>query len=179
LSALASDPKEGVVRRMHDDLGADIGPAIGRFSITNGWPSRSENHFPMRRAVVSASPPEGAPTMTRAGRDGEVWAHAKRDKSGKASANVSFWPAAELRRAGPNVRSQSKSGNHLLPQSFTAHDPGRAKTFFLSQETARNGLRSMWTRTVLSMFLLLGAWGQSSRNLGPCRATGTATRRAQ
>ena len=33
--------------------------------------------------------------------------------------------------------------------------------------------------TVLSMFLLLGAWSQSSRNLGPCRATGTATRRAQ
>jgi hypothetical protein len=42
--------------------------------------------------------------------------------SPRRSAPLRLWPAAELRTAGPNVRSQSRSGNHLLPLSFTAFD---------------------------------------------------------
>ena len=45
-------------------------PAPGRFSTMNCWPSRSESHWPIRRATMSAPPPAGKPTMMRTGRDG-------------------------------------------------------------------------------------------------------------
>src|SRR5213592_1808426 len=37
--------------------------APGRFSMTNGWPSRSESHWPIRRAMMSLPSPAGKPTM--------------------------------------------------------------------------------------------------------------------
>jgi hypothetical protein len=40
---------------------------------------------------------------------------------------------------------------------MSPHGPGRAKTFFLSQETARNGWRSTSTRP-FEHVLLFGAW---------------------
>src|SRR5262245_51778755 len=44
--------------------------APGRLSMTNGWPSRSDGHWPMRRAMISAAPPAAKPTTMRTGRDG-------------------------------------------------------------------------------------------------------------
>src|SRR5215467_15346108 len=38
---------------------AQLAPPPGRFSMTNGWPRRSDSHCPIRRAMVSA-PPAGA-----------------------------------------------------------------------------------------------------------------------
>jgi len=38
-------------------LAAMFVAAPGRFSITKGWPSRSENHWPIRRATMSLPPP--------------------------------------------------------------------------------------------------------------------------
>jgi hypothetical protein len=34
-------------------------PAPGRFSITNCWASRSDSHWPIRRAMMSLPPPGG------------------------------------------------------------------------------------------------------------------------
>ena len=45
-------------------------PAPGRFSMTSCWPSRSDNHCPMSRAVMSVPPPGGNPTTKRTGRVG-------------------------------------------------------------------------------------------------------------
>jgi hypothetical protein len=45
-------------------------PAPGLFSITTGWPSRSDSHFPMMRETMSAPPPGGNPTTQRSGCDG-------------------------------------------------------------------------------------------------------------
>src|SRR5262249_49872708 len=41
------------------DWGAiwDLPP--GRFSMTTGWPSRSDSHWPIRRATISNPPPGG------------------------------------------------------------------------------------------------------------------------
>ena len=45
-------------------------PAPGLFSITNGWPNRSESHCPMMRATGSDAPPGTKPTTQRTGRVG-------------------------------------------------------------------------------------------------------------
>ena len=48
-------------------------PAVsgdGRFSITNGWPRRSDNHWPISRALVSSGPPAAKPTSKCTGRVG-------------------------------------------------------------------------------------------------------------
>src|ERR1700730_8055516 len=45
-------------------------PAPGRFSITNGWPRRSDSHCPISRATMSYPPPAAKPTMMCTGRDG-------------------------------------------------------------------------------------------------------------
>ena len=44
--------------------------APGRFSMTNGWPSRSDSHWPIRRAAMSAGPPAAKGATTRTGRVG-------------------------------------------------------------------------------------------------------------
>jgi hypothetical protein len=38
-----------------------------RFSTTNDWPSRSDSHCPIRRAIMSPMLPAGNPTMMRTG----------------------------------------------------------------------------------------------------------------
>jgi putative ABC transport system substrate-binding protein len=48
--------------------------APGRFSTTNGWLNRSDNHWPIMRATMSAVPPAGKPTIIRTGRDGQACA---------------------------------------------------------------------------------------------------------
>jgi hypothetical protein len=45
-------------------------PAPGLFSITTGWPSRSDSFWPTIRATVSVGPPGGCGTTTRMGRFG-------------------------------------------------------------------------------------------------------------
>ena len=45
-------------------------PAPGRFSMMNCWPSRSDSHCPIRRAMMSVAPAGGKPTMMRTGRAG-------------------------------------------------------------------------------------------------------------
>jgi hypothetical protein len=45
-------------------------PAPGRLSMINGWPSRSDSHRPIRRAMMSIWPPGGKPTTKRTGRVG-------------------------------------------------------------------------------------------------------------
>jgi hypothetical protein len=45
-------------------------PPPGRFSMTNGWPSRSDSHCPIRRATMSVAPPGASGTITRTGRVG-------------------------------------------------------------------------------------------------------------
>jgi hypothetical protein len=44
--------------------------APGRLSMMKGWPSRSDSHWPMRRALRSFGPPGAKPTTMRTGRDG-------------------------------------------------------------------------------------------------------------
>src|SRR5262249_34725 len=44
--------------------------APGRFSMTNCWPSRSDSHCPIKRAMMSVPPAGANPTMMRTGRDG-------------------------------------------------------------------------------------------------------------
>jgi len=56
--------------RFRDHLGGDIGTRAWPFSMTNGWPRRSDSHWPSRRAVMSAAPPGGNPTMMRTGHVG-------------------------------------------------------------------------------------------------------------
>src|SRR5882672_4106699 len=62
--------------------------APGRFSMMNGWPSRSESHWPMRRAVMSDAPPAAKPTMMRTGRVGYSCAHAGVQIAGAAIATA-------------------------------------------------------------------------------------------
>jgi hypothetical protein len=45
-------------------------PPPGRFSMMNGWPSRSESHCPISRAWMSGEPPAACATMMRTGLDG-------------------------------------------------------------------------------------------------------------
>ena len=54
----------------HDRLGADLLPAPGRFSMTNGWPSRSDKPLTdqARDDVVAAA--GGKRNDQRTGRDG-------------------------------------------------------------------------------------------------------------
>jgi hypothetical protein len=42
----------------------------GRFSITNGWPSRFDSHCAITRAAISVVPPGETATKTRTGRAG-------------------------------------------------------------------------------------------------------------
>src|SRR5262245_51878808 len=44
--------------------------APGRLSMMNCWPSRSDSHWPMRRALMSFCPPGAKPTTMRTGRVG-------------------------------------------------------------------------------------------------------------
>ncbi len=45
-------------------------PAPGRFSTTNGRPSRSDSHCASSRQTTSVEPPGVNPTTMRTGRDG-------------------------------------------------------------------------------------------------------------
>src|SRR5262249_60816233 len=45
-------------------------PAPGRFSMMNGWPSRADKYWPIKRAIMSLPPPAGKPTTMRTGRVG-------------------------------------------------------------------------------------------------------------
>jgi hypothetical protein len=45
-------------------------PPPGRFSTTNGWPSRSDSHWPIMRATMSVVPPAEVATMMRTGCEG-------------------------------------------------------------------------------------------------------------
>jgi hypothetical protein len=45
-------------------------PAPGRFSMTNGCPSRPDNCWPTMRAMISKAPPGATGTMMRTGRVG-------------------------------------------------------------------------------------------------------------
>src|SRR5262245_66333065 len=54
-----------------DRLGAEIGAAPGLFSTMNGWPSRSDSHWPITRATMSVAPPGASGTMRRTGRRAE------------------------------------------------------------------------------------------------------------
>src|SRR5262249_43829367 len=54
----------------HDGLGVDVAAAPGRFSMMNCWPSRSDNHCPTSRAVMSVAPAGPTGTIKRTGRDG-------------------------------------------------------------------------------------------------------------
>src|SRR5262245_25910300 len=65
---------------------AILPPAPVRFSMTNGWPSRSDSHCPKRRARMSGAPPAANPTMMRTGRDGYGCALATRVTVGSAVA---------------------------------------------------------------------------------------------
>jgi len=49
---------------------ATLPPAPGRFSTTNGCPSRSDNHCAITRATMSIACPAGKPTTMRTARDG-------------------------------------------------------------------------------------------------------------
>ena len=53
-----------------------------------GWPSRSESHCPIRRAMMSTAPPGANPTMMRTGLAGYVCALAMRDTAVSAAAPV-------------------------------------------------------------------------------------------
>ena len=64
------EQRVSVCGRAHDRLGTDVGTATGLLSITNCWPSRSDNHWPMTRAVMSVPPPAANGTIRRIGRDG-------------------------------------------------------------------------------------------------------------
>jgi len=43
-------------------------PAPGLFSMMNCWPSRSDNRWLIRRAMISVAPPGGYPTTQRTDR---------------------------------------------------------------------------------------------------------------
>jgi hypothetical protein len=45
-------------------------PAPGRFSITNCWPTRSDNYWPIKRAKMSVPPAGAKGTIKRTGRLG-------------------------------------------------------------------------------------------------------------
>src|SRR5215475_1819542 len=59
--------------------------------MTNGWPSRSDSHGPIRRARMSLEPAGGNGTIMRTGRVGYACAQAKRDTPGSAAAHVARW----------------------------------------------------------------------------------------
>jgi hypothetical protein len=63
---------------------ARLPPAPGRFSTTNDWPSRSESHCAIRRALMSAAPSAAKPTTMRTGRVGQVCARAVRARAASA-----------------------------------------------------------------------------------------------
>src|SRR5262245_56160362 len=65
--------------------------APGRLSITNCWPSRSDSHWPIRRAVMSPAPAGAIGTIRRTGRVGESCAFAIRDIAGSAAALAARW----------------------------------------------------------------------------------------
>jgi hypothetical protein len=50
--------------------GAMLLPAPGLFSTMNDWPSRSDNHCPIRRATMSGVLPAPKPSINRTGRAG-------------------------------------------------------------------------------------------------------------
>jgi hypothetical protein len=54
----------------------------------NGWPSRSDSHWPISRATMSMLLPAGNPTMTCTGRVGYVCAQARRAIAGAALAAI-------------------------------------------------------------------------------------------
>src|SRR6185295_8147546 len=90
--------------------------APGLFSMTTGWPSRSESHGAMMRETMSAPPPGGKPTTQRSGRDGQVCACARPETAGSASVA----PASErnLRRGNGMVFSLHLGAgefHHLAP----------------------------------------------------------------
>src|SRR5262249_48329539 len=60
--------------------------APGRFSMMNGWPSRSDSHCPIKRAAMSVGPPGANPTRICTGREGEACPHARRDMAGTGAA---------------------------------------------------------------------------------------------
>jgi len=45
-------------------------PPPGLLSMMNCWPSRSDSHWPIRRAVMSAAPAGAIGTIMRTGRVG-------------------------------------------------------------------------------------------------------------
>src|SRR5450755_1791070 len=76
------------------------------------------------------------------------------------------------------VRSQGRSGKHMLALRLSAFDPGRVKTFSTFQKLHAAG-RGPRRRDHLSIFWPYRVWNQSGRNLGPRSATWTVTRRAR
>src|SRR5262249_21709423 len=52
----ASEKRIAVGGRTYNGLGATLLAAPGRFSMTNCWPSRSDSHCPIRRAMMSVPP---------------------------------------------------------------------------------------------------------------------------
>src|SRR5262245_26653785 len=65
---LASNARDR--RDVADEIVPILLAAPGRFSMTNCWPSRSDSHCPIKRAMMSVPPAGANPTMMRTGRDG-------------------------------------------------------------------------------------------------------------
>src|SRR5215831_21233042 len=72
-----------------------------RFSTTNGWPSRSESHSPITRAVVSALPPAAKPTWLVSGMQDQVEHEHRHRARGSGSEGQ---PPGRLRLANRRVK---------------------------------------------------------------------------
>jgi Arc/MetJ-type ribon-helix-helix transcriptional regulator len=80
--------------------------APGRLSMMNCWPSRSDSQWPMRRALMSFSPPGAKPTTMRTGRVGKSSASNHTDLHCQRAANLhigSKSKSARLSKSPPMV----------------------------------------------------------------------------
>ena len=134
-------------------------PAPGRFSTTNCWPSRSESHWPTKRATMSVDPPGANGTIKRTGRVGYVCPFAMSGTTGRAAA-----PAARCRnrrRGSLMVLSQRSFCGTSLPVPFANSE----RLYPIARWLPRCGNVSSWHCTAQQNPTL-------SRALRACRRPG-------
>ena len=81
----------------------------------NDWPSLSDSHWPIRRAVMSTPPPAANATTMRTGRDGKLCECPTLGTTGSATVAAARW--RNLRRTSFIEPSAAQFG--CIPAAFT------------------------------------------------------------
>src|SRR5262249_55238905 len=92
-------------------------PAPGRFSMMNGWPSRSESHWPIRRAVMSLAPAGATGTIRRTGATGRL---APARSAAMSVARLRPRPDAEIVYGGEVSFEPPSASHHSITSSARA-----------------------------------------------------------